>query len=399
MRTSEASSALFDLSTVRGTAADPEAMARTLKDRALKVIEGAQFPDEGSREDYQSRVASLLERFDTPDAQIALRILKTGSPTYMRAFGKAITEQPLMNEERTALAVGSDAQGGYAVPFTLDPTVILTNAGAANPIRQMARVETIVTDKWQGVTSAGITAAYSGSSGNPTGEGAEADDDAPTFGQPELTVVRADVFVPFSIEISQDWAALRGELTRMVADAKDRLEATTFVSGSGTNGVPQGVLTGLTGSQEVPTAGANAFAEADLYALSDALPERFQDNAQFLAHRAIYNKVRQFDDAGGSALWVQLADGLPPQLIGYPARRTSAMDSTVTEGDEILLIGDFRHYLIVDRIGMSVELIPHLFGENRRPTGQRGVFVYWRNTAEVLVPGAFRVLVVAGAGS
>jgi HK97 family phage major capsid protein len=263
----------------------------------------------------------------------------------------------------------------------------------------MARVETIVTDKWQGVTSAGITAAYSGSSGNATGEGAEADDDAPTFGQPELTVVRADVFVPFSIEISQDWAALRGELTRMVADAKDRLEATTFVSGSGTNGVPQGVLTGLTGAQSVATAGANAFAEADLYAVSEALPERFQDNAQFLAHRAIYNKVRQFDDAGGSALWVQLADGQPPQLIGYPARRTSAMDSTVTEGDEILLIGDFRHYLIVDRIGMSVELIPHLFGENRRPTGQRGVFVYWRNTAEVLVPGAFRVLTVAGAGS
>jgi len=37
---------------------------------------------------------------------------------------------------------------------------------------------------------------------------------------------------------------------------------------------------------------------------------------------------------------------------------------------------------------MSVELIPHLFGSsNRYPTGQRGLYMYWRNSSKVLTPG------------
>jgi predicted phage gp36 major capsid-like protein len=42
---------------------------------------------------------------------------------------------------------------------------------------------------------------------------------------------------------------------------------------------------------------------------------------------------------------------------------------------------------------MDVELVPHLFGTNRRPTGQRGIFAMWRNNSAVLVPAAFRRLV------
>ena len=35
---------------------------------------------------------------------------------------------------------------------------------------------------------------------------------------------------------------------------------------------------------------------------------------------------------------------------------------------------DFENYVIADRLGMTVEFIPHLFGTaNQRPTGQRGL--------------------------
>ncbi len=50
------------------------------------------------------------------------------------------------------------------------------------------------------------------------------------------------------------------------------------------------------------------------------------------------------------------------------------MDSTVVAGAKPLIVGDFASFLIVDRLGMSIELIPHLFGANRRPTGQRGLY-------------------------
>jgi predicted phage gp36 major capsid-like protein len=41
---------------------------------------------------------------------------------------------------------------------------------------------------------------------------------------------------------------------------------------------------------------------------------------------------------------------------------------------------------------MSIELIPHLFGTNGRPTGQRGLYALWRNNSIILNPNSFRVL-------
>jgi hypothetical protein len=32
--------------------------------------------------------------------------------------------------------------GGFALQFTLDPTILLSSSGALNPFRQLARVET-----------------------------------------------------------------------------------------------------------------------------------------------------------------------------------------------------------------------------------------------------------------
>jgi hypothetical protein len=40
--------------------------------------------------------------------------------------------------------------GGYLVPFTLDPTIVLNNAGAANPFRQISRIATTATNSWNG---------------------------------------------------------------------------------------------------------------------------------------------------------------------------------------------------------------------------------------------------------
>ena len=41
---------------------------------------------------------------------------------------------------------------------------------------------------------------------------------------------------------------------------------------------------------------------------------------------------------------------------------------------------------------MRVEVVPHLVGASFRPTGQRGLFSYWRVGASVLVPNALRYL-------
>ena len=62
--------------------------------------------------------------------------------------------------ERAAMAGGADATGGFALPLSLDPAVLLSSSGALNPIRQLARVITITTRQWQGVSSDGVVASY-----------------------------------------------------------------------------------------------------------------------------------------------------------------------------------------------------------------------------------------------
>ncbi len=378
---------VYDLSDLRVDLMNPETSARQLRDRALAAVEQAQFPGARDRERAQTNVARLLETVDAEQGILARRILTTGSPLYLRAWSKALAMRPLTSEEARALSVGSDPDGGYAVPFTLDPTVILSSDGATNPIRAIARVETIVNDEWKGVTSDGVTVSRAA-------EAAEAGDNAPTLAQPSVKPTRVHAFIPFSYEIGMDWGALQAEITMMLQDGKDVEEATSFISGNGVAPNPEGVVAGLPAGSQVTTAVAATFAVGDLYKLKGALPARFRSRAAFVAEDSIYDKVRQFDTSGGADLWVQLADGRPATLLGKPAYEASEMDNTVATGKLILLYGDFRNYLIVDRVGMSVELIPHLFGANRRPTGQRGFYAFWRNSAAILVSNAFRVLKV-----
>lgn len=86
----------------------------------------------------------------------------------------------------------------------------------------------------------------------------------------------------------------------------------------------------------------------------------------------------------------------PPTLLGRNALELSNMVATTTTGSKVLLYGDFQSgYVIVDRIGSTLELVPHLVGSNRRPTGQRGALLWYRVGADVVVPNAFRLLNIA----
>ncbi len=83
----------------------------------------------------------------------------------------------------------------------------------------------------------------------------------------------------------------------------------------------------------------------------------------------------------------------PPTLLGRPAHELSNMDNAVAAGKSLLVYGDFSQYVITQRVGSSLELILHLFGANRRPTGQRGAWLWARYGADSINDAAFRMLV------
>lgn len=370
-----------------------------MRDAALRAIdeEKVLFHERVDPAEAKSHIENLLRRegrITDVRSEIAERILHTGSELYQRSFVKAVGGAAQTPEEQRALATFTGASGGFAVPYQLDPTLIPTSNSSVNPFRAISRSVTTLSNEWKGVTSGAITAAYAA-------EGMEASDNTPTLAQPVANPERCQAFVPFSYELEGDWSAALTEMAGLISEAKDDVEAIKFLEGAGHgSNEPEGLLTGAT--TVVKAGGTAAFAVADMYSLEAALPPRFRAKAQFLGNRAIFNKIRQFDTAGGAALWVWLREGLgnngptpgniEAKLAGYPVNEVSSMKEVLTTGTKILTIGDFSKFLIVDRVGMNIDVIPNLFGGSGRPTGQRGLYAFWRNTSKVLAKAAFRTL-------
>lgn len=400
---------IWDMTTIRSAFASPDAQLMEARDRCKRAIDEFVFPHpdvQNGRMDrgfIQNHLRTLLETADTSRGDLAMYLLRAGSPMYKKAFSKTAMGQSLTSDETRALAESTGSTGGYAIPITLDPTLIPISNGVVNPMRRVARIETIVGLEYRGLTAGAVTASYAQ-------EGTEVGDNSPTIAQPDVFVERAQTFVPYSIEIGMDWTGLQANLARLITDAKDVLEGNKFTLGNGhTSFEPAGLLTGATST--TATAGSAAFAIGDLYALEEALPPRFRPLGQFFGNRHVYNLIRQFGSNANQNLWMSFAlssggplavgmenrpfgegGALGQLLLGYPTNEVSDMVTTLTTGSKILALGDPDYYLIVDRIGMQVEFVPHLFGSNRRPTGQRGLFAYWRNTGTVVDPNAWRVL-------
>jgi HK97 family phage major capsid protein len=352
---------------------------------------------QGCSENVREAAQGILDRADNPSV-LARQILLTSSPEYLRGWSKlAMGKGHAMSPEESRAMSLTDANGGFLVPFQLDPTVIITSDGSVNDIRKAARTVVATGDTWNGVSSGQVSWSWDG-------EAAEVSDDAPTLAQPSIRVHKAQGFVPISIEAFEDAANVTQEVGKLFAFGKDALEAAAFTTGLGDgSNQPTGIITALAGSgSEINAAADDTFALADVYSLQGALPGRYRANASWLANNLIYNRIRQFDTSGGGGFWANLNDGRPPQLLGRDALEAEAMDGTVTTAGAvsnfILVFGDFQNYVIADRVGTRVEFIPHLFHTgNNRPSGQRGWYAYYRVGADSVNDAAFRLLDVPSA--
>jgi HK97 family phage major capsid protein len=348
--------------------------------------------------------AVAVERLIKSDRRgnAAAYVAATADAAYRTAFTKLLARPRLdtlmlsdsernavarVDVERSALGLGGTA--GYAVPIALDPTVIATSAGSTSAIRQIARGVNITGSEWKGVTSGG------GGGASYDAEAAVVSDDTPSLGQPVIHVEKAQSYFQYSIE-SEDWAGLTEELTRLFLDERDSLEATKFVTGAGHGShEPEGLLTGLSNAYEVASDAINSLGPDDIYRLKAELPPRHQARASWLASGPILDHVYRLvgkADNEEPKLW---RDGDPPTILRRPAFEASGMSATIDGDEKVLVLGDFSNFVIVDRLGAAVEPVPLVMdASTQRPTGQRGLYFYWRNSAGVVNPNAFRVLCV-----
>jgi HK97 family phage major capsid protein len=358
------------------------------------------------RSDQREQVERVLrtQNGDTDGQLLSAYLIATSNPAYRSAFQKSTgslhpvftpEEGRAVSEVQTiqrAMAIGSSGTGGFAVPVIIDPTIIMTAQGTENDILQLARVVTITNDRWKGIASSGVTWKFDA-------EAAPANDNSPTITQPEVPTYRADGFIPYSIEVGQDWPGFAEEMSRMLASGYDELLAEKLTVGSAAN-TPRGIVSRLTlqTSPDVSTASltAGTIAGADLYDMWGRLPQRHRRSGStaWMSSTGVQNAVRQMGTVDPN-FTVNITEGDVPRLFGKPYHMNDYMANPAagTAAANLAIVGNWQGYLVAQRAGMNIEFVPMLFDPtNNRPTGQRGWFAYARIGADVVDPTAFQLL-------
>lgn len=372
------------------TSTDIRSLERSgeLRTHALRAVDKAKH----LRSDMGDSVVGILERDDAVGEYAAKLVLATGTPEYRASFRQylktgRVDEQIERAWSHTTTAVGA------VIPWTLDPSLILTGAGASNPFRQISRVVQIgpTRDGWNGATVAQVTSGYLGAA-------SAFSDNAPATTVPNIPVYKYGCYIPISFEAFED-TDLATDVAMLLADSRDNLEATSFATGTGSS-EPTGVsyaVAAVTASRVSATTGG-AFAVADIYKVHQALPARHRlganaANRSWIASVTMINNARQFATANNyHGFLTDLGGGQPPQLLGDQLHESSAMSSTSTTGQDVLLYGNFSRFVIVDRIGMSIEFIPNVVDGSGLPTGQRAWLMHGRHGSNVTDAAAFRQL-------
>jgi HK97 family phage major capsid protein len=371
------------------------------RDRALRTLD-----DRNSSAHLRSDEKDEVERQVRKSTDIARRILVTENEDYRNAWLKMVTRPNgamyLSEEERRAMVAwdeyrtmseGTTTAGGFGIPVFIDPSIIMTAQGSGNPFLQIARQTDVNTNAWKGVSSAGVSWSFDT-------ENSEVSDDSPTLAQPTVTVYMARGFIPYSIELGQDYPSFASEMSQLLAEGYDELLVDKFTRGSGTN-EPQGVLTILSataGNRVAVAAAGTNFSAGDPYTVWKALGQRFRRKASWLMSVDVNNKIRQIATAN---VFHAFTENLPAEwadmLFGRQTYESPYMPDTTTSTSAntgLAVVGDFQNYLIARRGGMSVEQIPHLFHvSNNLPSGTRGWFAYSRIGGGVVNTSGFRLLV------
>lgn len=364
-------------------------LERALVDSNLKAMEGRDIGGADRERHFEQVVRRHAE-----DTRWAEGILARQRPEYASGFAKMITgrEATLSELERAAMTVGTNTAGGYLVPTHLDPTILLTNAGSSNIMRQYAKVVTLVEGNvWHGVTSAGATASWDA-------EVAEVSDDTPAVATASVTISKPQAYIEASIEAFQDIMGLTTDILEIFADAKDRLEGAGHMTGLGSSNEPTGLFTAINASAslQVTSTTAAVIGEVDVHALFRALPIRFRKRGSFVMNPLYSLAIKRLGTAVSSSFSGDLTVPVSDRILGRPQVESddAPTTQTTTALDLEVVFADLAQYVIVDKPGSaSIEFIPIVLGSNRRPNGTRAWYMHWRTGGNMPLLNAGRILV------
>jgi len=296
---------------------------------------------------------------------------QAGYEAYKAAYDHWTREgkEALNDDEKKTLSVGSDPDGGYFVtPDTSGR--IAKKVYETSPIRQIAAVQVISTDKLEGLEDLGEAGA------GYAGEQAQGSDTTtPQVGWWSIPTFWIDTEPKTTQQLLDDAAVnIEAWLGDKVADKLGRFENAEFVTGSSKirgfasyttaldsgSGVTWGQIGHVMSGASADFVAAASFPADKIFDLIGLVKEAYLGASRFVTRRSVITKMRKLKDTTGQFLWQpSLVLGNPESFAGYPITR--AEDVPALAADSLSLwFGDFgTAYQVVDRQGVKVLRDPY----------------------------------------
>lgn len=393
---------MANISDLRAKRAKAIAAGREILDAAGDTALSAEQEEAWNKIDAE--VSALTERIGREERQIAVEaslaapVGGDGSPqidsadraehprsteAYVNAFDQFVRmgRNALSPEFVGALQVGTDSEGGFLTPEEFE-TALHRNMEPLSVMRQIATVITTGSDRNIPVESSRGSASWTAE------EAAYTESDA-GFSRVTLAAHKLGTIVRVSEELLQDAffgidSYLAENFGRRFAEA----EETAYFAGDG-SGKPTGATTQA--SAGVSAAGTATVTADELIDLFHSLKPQYRGRADWTMNDSTVKLIRKLKDADGQYLWQPgLTAGQPDTILNRPVRVTDGMPAAAASAVSILF-GDFSHYMIADRSGVSMQRLNELYAAN----GQIGFKAFKRTEGKLVLAEAVKKLTQA----
>jgi HK97 family phage major capsid protein len=269
-------------------------------------------------------------------------------------------------DERKAINVGTNPQGGYLVTEEMEGTIdrVLRKYST---IRDLARVIPI------GASSYKKLVKTSGTSGSTTGNERTAPTEGTSPGWVELEFVPGTYLSDQRItqeSLEDSVIDVEGDLMTEIGIEFAEKEGTDFVSGDGVNR-PRGFASYATVANAsyawgkvgyTASGNASSFAASNpsdyLIDLVHSLRRQYRANGAFIMNDATLGAIRKFKDGQGNYLWGMTKEsfmaGAVGTLLGYPVATDDFMPDVGANAYPIAFADWSRFYYVIDRKGMTI---------------------------------------------
>lgn len=319
----------------------------------------------------------------------------------MQGFGDGFLKLLQSNGRNVskALEEATSTAGGFLVPDEFQSSVIMYDAPQAI-VWPRANIFNMTTEKLGmpklSQVSTGTVDHFAGVVFEWTDEGGEKQETEPNFEFLELIVHELSGYTEITDTLIMDSAInIMNFLTKLFRAAYMWITDKIFFDGDGAK-KPLGIITDPS-TIKVNRITAGTVKWTDLINMDTQLPAHFDQNAVWNINKPVWLTLRNERDNNNALLFKEFADvesGVPRAILGKPVvysdNKTSAKGS---KGDVVL--GDFQHYYIGNRMGLRIDSSTHFKFRNNKTA----VRIVGRLDGQAAQPKAFVILDLTSGGS